>query len=158
MSNISNPDLRIMVRASLSWVPHSSSTPQPARVPLDRAETSAEWGTPPVSFNAPPDDWMSITALECSLSLSLSLSLSGDDDSDVLPPLGVVAVSKPDPDMTAMLSRAAENFGLMWNPPPHPDSLKLRVDSLPAMALLQVHQTKALKDLHEGGHDLVIPH
>ncbi len=118
---------------------------------MDRAETSAEWGTPPVSFNAPPDDWMSITALECSL--SLSLSLSGDDDSDVLPPLGVVAVSKPDPDMTAMLSRAAENLTA-----PHPDSLKLRVDSLPAMALLQVHQTKALKDLHEGGHDLVIPH
>ncbi len=36
-----------------------------------------------------------------------ALSLSGDDDSAALPPLGVVALSEPDPEMTAMLSRAA---------------------------------------------------
>ncbi len=30
--------------------------------------------------------------------------------------------------------------------------------ALHAMALLQVHQVKALKDLHEGGHDLAVLH
>ncbi len=48
--------LRITVRASPSGVPHLSSTPQPAGVPLDRNGASAVWGTPPVSFGAPPDD------------------------------------------------------------------------------------------------------
>ncbi len=41
---------------------------------LDQAGTSAEWGTPPISFGAPPDGRMSIAALEG------ELSLSGDDD------------------------------------------------------------------------------
>ncbi len=104
-------DLRIMVRASPSGVPHLSSTPQPAGVPLDRTGASAEWGTPPVSFGAPPDGQMSIAASEG------EVSLSRDDDSAALPPLGVVALSEPDPKMTAMLSRAAENVGLVWNPP-----------------------------------------
>ncbi len=57
------------MRASPSGVPHPSSTPQLAGVPLDRAGTSAEWGTSPVSFGAPPDDWMSITESEGKLSL-----------------------------------------------------------------------------------------
>ncbi len=70
-------DLRITVRAFPSGVPHPSSTPQPVGVPLDRAGISAERGTPPVSFGAPPDDQMLIAALEGSLSLSLSLSLWG---------------------------------------------------------------------------------
>ncbi len=30
--------------------------------------------------------------------------------------------------------------------------------ALHAMALLQVHQAKALRDLHEGGHDLAVRH
>ncbi len=80
------------VRASPSGVPHPSSTPQPAWVPLDRTGTSAEWGSPPVSFGASPDSiggW----------------ALSGDDDSAALPPSGVVALSEPDLEMTAMLSR-----------------------------------------------------
>ncbi len=50
---------------------------------------------------------------------------SGDDDSAALPPSGVVALSEPDPEMTAMLSRAAENVGLVWNPPPRPDPSRL---------------------------------
>ncbi len=107
-------DLRITVRASPRGVPHPSSAPQPVGLPLERAGTSAEQGTPPVSFGAPPDDQMSIAA-----------SLSRDDDSAALPPSGVVALSEPDPEMTAMLSRAAENVGLVWNPPPRPDSLRL---------------------------------
>ncbi len=96
-------DLRITVRASPRGVPHPSSAPQPVGLPLERAGTSAERGTPPVSFGAPPDDQMSIAASEG------ELSLSGDDDSAALPPSGVVALSEPDPEMTAMLSRATEN-------------------------------------------------
>ncbi len=112
-------DLRIMVRASPSGVPHPSSTPHPEGVPLDRTGASAEWGTPPVSFGAPPDDQMSIAASEG------ELSLSGDDNSAVLSPSGVVALSEPDPEMTAMLSRANENVGLLWNPPPRPNPSSL---------------------------------
>ncbi len=88
-------------------VPHPSSAPQPVGLPLERAGTSAERGTPPVSFGASPDDQMLIAALEG------ELSLSGDDDPAALPPSGVVALSEPDPEMTAMLSRAAENVGLV---------------------------------------------
>ncbi len=112
-------DLRITVRASPSGVPHPSSTPQPAGVPLVRTGASTEWGTPPVSFGAPPDDLMSIAASEG------EPSLSGDDDSAALPPSGVVALSEPDPEMTAILSRATENVGLVWNPPPRPDPSRL---------------------------------
>ncbi len=89
-------------------VPHPSSAPQPVGLPLERAGTSAERGTLPVSFGASPDDQMSIAASEG------ELSLSGDDDPAALPPSGVVALSEPDPEMTAMLSRSAENVGLVW--------------------------------------------
>ncbi len=112
-------DLRITVRASPSGVSHPSGTPQPAGVPLVRTGASAEWGTPPVSFGASPDDQMSVAASEG------EPSLSGDDDSAALPPSGVVALSEPDQEMTAMLSRAAENVGLVWNPPPRPDPSRL---------------------------------
>ncbi len=112
-------DLRVTVRASSRGVHHPSSTPQPVGWPLERAGTSAEQGTPPVSFGAPPDDQMSIAASEG------ELSLSGDDDPAALPPSGVVALSEPDPEMMAMLSRAAENVGLVWNPPPHPAPSRL---------------------------------
>ncbi len=60
--------------------------------------TSAEWGTPPVFFGAPPDNRMSIVASEGELS-----------------PSGGVELSEPDPEMMAMLSRATENVRLMWN-------------------------------------------
>ncbi len=112
-------DLRITVRASPSGGSHPSGTLQPAGVPLVRTGASAEWGTPPVSFGASPDDQMSVAASEG------EPSLSGDDDSAALPPSGVVALSEPDPEMTAMLSRAAENVGLVWNPPPRPDPSRL---------------------------------
>ncbi len=233
----------------------ASSAPQPVGLPLERAGTSAERGTPFVSFGAPPDDQMSIAALEG------ELSLSGDDDPAGLPPSGVVALSEPDPEMTAMLSRASENVRLVWNSPPRPDPSRLdewflgsqcpppvlffpevheeltrswkapftarnksgsssplttldggaalgyaciplversvamqlcptdattlrgdpclpsrsckyspgltgcayivcgeAASALHAMVLLQVHQAKALKDLHEGGHDLAVLH
>ncbi len=62
-------DLRVTVRASPRGVPHPSSTLQLVGMLLERAEISAEPGTPPVSFNAPPDDQMSIAASEGELSL-----------------------------------------------------------------------------------------
>ncbi len=58
------------VKHGQSGIPHLSSTPQPAG--MDRAGTSAERGTPPVSFGAPPDDRMSIAASEGSLSLCVA--------------------------------------------------------------------------------------
>ncbi len=76
------------MRASPSGVPHPSSTPQPAGVPLVRTRASTEWGTPPVSFGASPDDQMLIAEGEP--------PLSGDDDSAALPPSCVVALSEPD--------------------------------------------------------------
>ncbi len=45
-------ELRVTVRASPRGVPHPSSTPQPVGLPLERAGTSAERGTLPVSFGA----------------------------------------------------------------------------------------------------------
>ncbi len=110
-------DLRVTVRASPRGVPHPSNAPQPVGLPLERSGTSA--GPLPVSFGAPPDDQMSIAASEG------RLSLSGDDNPAALPPSGVVALSEPDPEMTAMLSRATENDGLVWNPPPRPNPLRL---------------------------------
>ncbi len=112
-------DLRITVRASSSGVPHPSSTPQPVELPTERAGPSAGQSAPRVSFSAPSDDQMSIAASEG------EPSLSGDDDPAALPPLGVVVLSEPDPEITTMLSRATENVGLMWNPLPRPDPSRL---------------------------------
>ncbi len=83
-------------------VPHPSSAPQPVGLPLG----------PPVSFGASPDDQMSIAA-------SGELSLSPGMTTRLLPPSGVVALSEPDPEMTAMLSRATENVGLVWKKKVH---------------------------------------
>ncbi len=106
-------DLRITVRASPSGAPHPSNTPQPVDLPKERSGPSAGRGAPRVSFGALFDDQMSIAASEG------EPSLSGDDDPAALPPSGVVALSEPDPEMTAMLSRA------VWNPPPRPDPSRL---------------------------------
>ncbi len=58
------------MRASPRGVPHPSSAPQPVGLPLERAVTSGEWGTPPVSFGAPPNAQMSIAVSEGELFLS----------------------------------------------------------------------------------------
>ncbi len=116
-------DLRTTVRASPSGAPTPSSTPQPVELPVElpkeHAGPSAGRGEPRVSFGAPSDDQMSIAVSEG------KRSLSGDDDPAALPPSSVVALSEPDPEMTAMLSQATENVGLVWNPPPCPDPLRL---------------------------------
>ncbi len=74
---------------------------------------------PPVSFGAPPDDQMSIAASEG------ELSLSGDDDSAALPPSGCGSVVRARPRDDGYAFRAAENVGLVWNPPPRPDPSRL---------------------------------
>ncbi len=106
-------DLRITVRASpLSASPrasHSSSASHRLGFPDELVESSDRAG-PSISFGAPADDRMSITASGDELG-------SGDDDSAALPPSGRVALPESDPELTAMLSRAAESVGLHWRPP-----------------------------------------
>ncbi len=76
--------------------------------------------------------------------------LSRDDDSAALPPSGVEALSEPEPEMTAMLSRAAENVRLMWNPPPRPDSSKLDEWFLVEVTLfLSAPSAAILPEVHE---------
>ncbi len=67
-----------------------------------------------ISFEAPADDGRSIAASEVELGF-------GDDDLAALPPSGRVALPESDPELTAMLSRAAESVGLHWRPPPSPE-------------------------------------
>ncbi len=50
---------------------------------------------------------------------------SGDDGSVPLPPSGRSAVPDSDPEMVAMLARAAESVGLEWRPPPCPEPSRL---------------------------------
>ncbi len=116
-------DLRITVSAFPSGNqpprnPHSSCTPQPAELPEERSGPSQRCA-PSVSFGAPLDDRMSIAASEG------ESDFSGDDMSAQLPPSGTVAVPDPDPEMMAILSRAANRVGLVRNPPPCPEPSRL---------------------------------
>ncbi len=116
-------DLRITVSAFPSGnqpprKPHSSCTPQPAELPEERGGPSQRCA-PSVSFGAPLDDRMSIAASEG------KSDFAGDDASAQLPPSGTVAVPDTDPEMMAMLSRAANRVGLVWNPPPCPEPSRL---------------------------------
>ncbi|XDV16040.1 hypothetical protein PO909_015922 [Leuciscus waleckii] len=108
-------DLRVTVWNKAPTVPRStppSSTVQPVSVPNEPAVQSTD--LPQVSFGAPEEDVMSIAA-----SQGGQESL-GSDDSAVLPPSGVPALPESDPELTAMLSRAAAAIGLEWSPPPGP--------------------------------------
>ncbi len=78
-----------------------------------------EGGVPLVSFGAPPDDRMSIATLEG------ESDQSGDDGSVPLPLSGRSAVPDSEPEMVAMLARAAESVGLEWRPPPCPEPSRL---------------------------------
>ncbi len=116
-------DLRITVSAFPSVNqpprnPHSSCTPQPAEL-TEECGGPSQRCAPSVSFAAPLDDRMSIAASEG------ESDFSGDDASAQLPPSGTVAVPDTDPEMMAMLSRAANRVGLVWNPPPCPEPSRL---------------------------------
>ncbi len=92
---------------------------RPMELPRERAGPSHGGGVPLVSFGAPPDDRMSIATLEG------ESDQSGDDGSVPLPPSGRSAVPDSDPEMVAMLARAAESVGLEWRPPPCPEPSRL---------------------------------
>lgn len=94
------------------WASRSSSESQPVEFRGEAAVPSKE--EPSVSFGAPADDRMSITALRDELG-------SGEEDSAALPPSGKVALPKSDPELTAMLFLAAESVGLQWKALPSPE-------------------------------------
>ncbi len=101
-------DLRVTVRASPPGTPprtsYSSRSEHPVRFPGDFAGLSH--GAPSISFGAPSVDRMSIAASGDGL-------MSSEDEGAVgLPPSGVVATAAPDPELTAMLARAAVSIGL----------------------------------------------
>ncbi len=72
-----------------------------------------------ISFGAPPEDSMSIAAS------GDGLTSSEDEGAVGLPPSGVVATAAPDPELTAMLARAAASIGLEVNRPPSPEPSRL---------------------------------
>ncbi len=62
----------------------------------------------------------------------MSITVSGDgftssegEGAVGLPPSGVVATAAPDPELTAMLARAAVSIGLKVNRPPSPEPSQL---------------------------------
>ncbi len=69
-------------------------------------------GAPSISFGAPSVDRMSIAAS------GDGFTSSEDEGAVGLPPSGVVATAAPDPELTAMLARAAVSIGLEVNRPP----------------------------------------
>ncbi len=97
----------------------ATGTSLPMELPREQAGPSHGGGVPLVSFGAPPDDRMSIAASEG------ESDQSGDDGSVPLPPSGRSALPDSDPEMVAMLARAAESIGLEWRPPPCPEPLRL---------------------------------
>ncbi len=121
--------LRLMVR--VIW---GSQWELPHRVPLcgpltppahctiwrfpDKLAGSSNRAGPSISFGAPADDRTSIAVSGDELG-------SGDDDLAALPPSGRVALPESDPELTAMLSRAAESVGLHWRPLPSPERSRL---------------------------------
>ncbi len=92
-------------------------TSHPVWFPGDFAGPSH--GAPSISFGAPSVDRISITA-------SGDGFMSSEDEGAVgLLPSGVVATTAPDPELTAMLARAAVSIGLEVNRPPSPEPSRL---------------------------------
>ncbi len=121
-SGSSRAGLTVTVRNSppkTARAPPATGTSLPMELPRERAGPSHGGGVPLVSFGAPPDDRMSIATSEG------ESDQSGDDSSVPLPPSGQSAVPYSDPEMVAMLARAAESVGLEWRPPPCPESSRL---------------------------------
>ncbi len=114
-------DLRVTVRASPPGTPprtsYSSRSEHPIRFPGDFAGLSR--GAPSISFGAPSVDRMSIAAS------GDGFTSSEDEGAVGLPPSGVVATAAPDPELMAMLARAAVSIGLEVNRPPSPKPSRL---------------------------------
>ncbi len=121
-SGSSRAGLSVTVRNSppkTARAPPVTGTSLPMELPRERAGPSHGGGVPLVSFGAPPDDRMSIATSEG------ESDQSGNDGSVPLPPSGQSAVPDSDPEMVAMLARAAESVGLEWRPPPCPEPSRL---------------------------------
>ncbi len=101
--------------------PHGPLTPHAANLPSGSRDDIAcpSHGAPSISFGAPSEDRMSIAAL------GDGLTSSEDEGAVELPPSGVVATAAPDPELTAMLARAAVSIGLEVNRPPSPKPSRL---------------------------------
>ncbi len=114
-------DLRVTVRASPPGssprTSYSSRSERPVRLLGDFAGSSH--GMASISFGAPPEDSMSIAAS------GDGLTSSEDEGAVGLPPSGVVATAAPDPELTAMLARAAASIGLEVNRPHSPEPSRL---------------------------------
>ncbi len=113
-------DLRVTVRASPPGTPrtsYSSRSEHPVRFLGDF--TGLSHGAPSISFSAPSVDRMSIAAS------GDGFTSSEDEGAVGLPPSGVVATAAPDPELTAMLARAAVSIGLEVNRPPSPEPSRL---------------------------------
>ncbi len=114
-------DLRVTVRASPPGTPprtsYSSRSEHPVRFPGDFAGLSH--GAPSISFGAPSVDRMSIAAS------GDGFTSSEDEGAVGLPPSAVVATAAPDPELTAMLARAAVGIGLEVNRLPSPEPSRL---------------------------------
>ncbi len=114
-------DLRVTVRASPPGTPpqtsYSSRSEHPVRFPGDFAGLSHR--APSISFGAPSVDRMSIAAS------GDGLTSSEDEGAVGLPPSSVVATAAPDPELTAMLARAAVSIGLEVNRLPSPEPSRL---------------------------------
>ncbi len=99
-------DLRITVRASTPGTSprtsYSSRSERHVRLPGDFAGSS---------HGAPPEDRMLIAAS------GDGLTSSEDEGSAGLPPSGVVDTAAPDPELTAMLARAAASIGKHFKQP-----------------------------------------
>ncbi len=129
-------DLRITVRASPSSTSprasHSSSTSHRLGFPDEYAGSSDRVG-PSISFGAPADDGISITASGDELG-------SGEDDSAALPPSGRVALPESDPELTAGSPRpaySAKRWRTLPNSsPPHRSRRRRFVTSCPGGPLL----------------------
>ncbi len=110
-------DLRVTVRASPPGTPphtsYSSRSEHPVRFPGDFAGLSH--GALSISFGAPSVDRMSIAAL------GDGLTSSEDEGAVGLPPSGVVATAAPDPELMAMLARAAVSIRLEVTRPTSPE-------------------------------------
>ncbi len=121
-SGSSRAGLTVTVRNSppkTARAPPVTGTSLTMELPRERAGPSHGGGVLLLSFGAPPDDRMSIATSEG------ESDQSGDDGSVPLPPSGRPAVPDSDPEMVAILARAAESVGLEWRPPLCPEPSRL---------------------------------
>ncbi|XDV39976.1 hypothetical protein PO909_009143 [Leuciscus waleckii] len=140
-------DLRVTVWNNLKILPWATPPCTSEAVELPGEPGSSR--RPSVSFGAPVDDAMSLTASQG------GLDSSGDEDSAALPPSEMPALPELDPELMAMLARAAESIGLEWSSPPSPSAQGWVIGSWGRLVL-----ASALSAFHpgsaSGGHQVPV--